>query len=117
LWKLSSAQVRSRCRSLISFISGFTLRSSTIHPEENHFEIAVIGAGLSGLSAALRLAMFGKKVLVLEKHYVVGGLNSFYARKGRKFDVGLHAVTNFPSPSSGKTSPLLRALSATSFTL
>lgn len=53
--------------------------------------------------------MFGKKVLVLEKHYVVGGLNSFYARKGRKFDVGLHAVTNFPSPSSGKTSPLLRA--------
>ena len=64
---------------------------------------------MSGLSAALRLAMFGKNVLVLEKHYVVGGLNSFYARKGRKFDVGLHAVTNFPSPSSGKTSPLLRA--------
>lgn len=109
MWKLSSAQVRSRCRGLNSLISGFTLRSSTIHPEENHFEIAVIGAGLSGLSAALRLAMFGKKVLILEKHYVVGGLNSFYARKGRKFDVGLHAVTNFPSPSSGKTSPLLRA--------
>ncbi len=53
--------------------------------------------------------MFGKKVVVFEKHYVVGGLNSFFARKGRKFDVGLHAVTNFPSPSSGKTSPLLRA--------
>jgi phytoene dehydrogenase-like protein len=53
--------------------------------------------------------MYGKKVIILEKHYVVGGLNSFYARKGRKFDVGLHAVTNFPSPSSGKTSPLLRA--------
>lgn len=53
--------------------------------------------------------MFGKKVVVFEKHYVVGGLNSFYARKGRKFDVGLHAVTNFPSASSGKTSPLLRA--------
>jgi phytoene dehydrogenase-like protein len=64
---------------------------------------------LSGLAAAARLAMFGKKVVILEKHYVVGGLNSFFARKGRKFDVGLHAVTNFPSPSSGKTSPLLRA--------
>jgi phytoene dehydrogenase-like protein len=38
--------------------------------------------------------MFGKKVVILEKHYVVGGLNSFFARKGRKFDVGLHAVTN-----------------------
>lgn len=64
---------------------------------------------MSGLAAAARLAMFGKKVVILEKHYVVGGLNSFFARKGRKFDVGLHAVTNFPSPSSGKTSPLLRA--------
>lgn len=53
--------------------------------------------------------MFGKKVIILEKHFVVGGLNSFFARKGRKFDVGLHAVTNFPSPSSGKASPLLRA--------
>ena len=44
--------------------------------------------------------MFGKRVTLLEKHYVVGGLNSFYARKGRKFDVGLHALTNYPSPAS-----------------
>ncbi len=60
------------------------------------------------MAAAVRLAMFGKKVVLLEKHYVVGGLNSFYARKGRKFDVGLHALTNYPSPSSGKSSPLLK---------
>ena len=52
--------------------------------------------------------MFGKRVILLEKHYVVGGLNSFYARKGRKFDVGLHALTNYPSPASGKSSPLLK---------
>ncbi len=71
-------------------------------------DVVVIGAGLSGLAASLRLAMFGKEVLLLEKHYVVGGLNSFYARKGRKFDVGLHALTNFPSAASGKTSPLLK---------
>ncbi|MDA9119929.1 FAD-dependent oxidoreductase, partial [Opitutales bacterium] len=71
-------------------------------------EVVVIGAGLAGLAAAVRLAMFGKKVILLEKHYVVGGLNSFYARKGRKFDVGLHALTNYPSPSSGKSSPLLK---------
>jgi len=70
--------------------------------------VVIIGAGLSGLAAAVRLAMFGKKVLLLEKHYVVGGLNSFYARKGRKFDVGLHALTNYPSPGSGKSSPLLK---------
>lgn len=71
-------------------------------------DVIIIGAGLSGLSAALRLAMFGKKVLLLEKHFVVGGLNSFYAKKGRKFDVGLHALTNFPSPSTAKSSPLVK---------
>jgi len=54
--------------------------------------------------------MFGKKVVLLEKHYVVGGLNSFYARKGNKFDVGLHALTNYPSRNSGKKSPLLKLL-------
>jgi phytoene dehydrogenase-like protein len=73
-----------------------------------HYDVTVIGAGLSGLAAALRLAMFGKKVILLEKHYVVGGLNSFYAKKGVKFDVGLHALTNYPSPQSGKSSPLLK---------
>jgi phytoene dehydrogenase-like protein len=52
--------------------------------------------------------MFGKKVVLLEKHFVVGGLNSFYAKKGIKFDVGLHALTNFPSRQSGKSSPLLK---------
>ena len=73
-----------------------------------HHDVIVIGAGLSGLAAALRLAMFGKKVILLEKHYVVGGLNSFYAKKGIKFDVGLHALTNYPSLNSGKSSPLLK---------
>ena len=77
------------------------------HSSEHH-DVIVIGAGLSGLAAALRLAMFGKKVILLEKHYVVGGLNSFYAKKGIKFDVGLHALTNYPSLNSGKSSPLLK---------
>jgi acyl carrier protein len=67
LWKLSSAQVRSRCRCLVSFISGFTLRSSTIHPEENHFEIAVIGAGLSGLSACFEVSHVWQESSCLRK--------------------------------------------------
>ena len=73
--------------------------------EGDSYDVIIIGAGLSGLASAVRLGMFGLKVLLLEKHYVVGGLNSFYAKKGRKFDVGLHALTNFPSESSGKSSP------------
>ena len=76
--------------------------------KSNLYDVVIIGAGLSGLAAALRLGMFGKQVLLLEKHYVVGGLNSFYAKEGKKFDVGLHALTNYPSTHSGKKSPLLK---------
>ncbi len=50
---------------------------------------------MSGLAAGIRLAMFGRNVLILERHNAAGGLNSFYSFDGRKFDVGLHAVTNY----------------------
>ena len=45
-----------------------------------NYDVIVIGSGLSGLAAGIRLAMFDKKVLIIEKHTVVGGLNSFYIR-------------------------------------
>ncbi len=59
----------------------------------------IIGAGMSGLAAGIRLSMYNKKVLIIEKHTITGGLNSYYARGKRKFDVGLHALTNFVGPS------------------
>lgn len=59
----------------------------------------VIGAGMAGMAAAIRLAHFDRKVLLLERHNVPGGLNSYYALGGRRFDVGLHAVTNYVPPS------------------
>jgi phytoene dehydrogenase-like protein len=58
----------------------------------------IIGAGMSGLAAGIRLSMYNKKVLILEKHSISGGLNSYYSRGKRKFDVGLHALTNFVGP-------------------
>jgi len=58
----------------------------------------IIGAGMSGLASGIRLSMYDKKVLILEKHTISGGLNSYYARGKRKFDVGLHALTNFVNP-------------------
>ena len=50
---------------------------------------------MSGLAAGIRLAQFGKTVLLVERHNAPGGLNSFYSLGGRKYDVGLHAVTNY----------------------
>lgn len=65
-----------------------------------HWDIIVIGAGMSGLGAGIRLAMAGKKVLLLEQHYSVGGLNGFYVKDKILYDVGLHALTNFVPPKS-----------------
>lgn len=64
---------------------------------------------MSGLAAGIRLAHFGQKVLILERHNAPGGLNSFYSIQGRKYDVGLHALTNFASPAS-KQAPLNKLL-------
>jgi phytoene dehydrogenase-like protein len=59
------------------------------------YDCLIIGAGMSGLAAGIRLGMYGKKVCVLEKHTIPGGLNSYYKRKSYLLDVGLHALTNF----------------------
>lgn len=62
------------------------------------FDTIVVGAGMSGLAAGIRLAQFERRVLVLDRHYLWGGLNSYYKRGGRRFDVGLHALTNYARP-------------------
>ncbi|MEC7274509.1 MAG: FAD-dependent oxidoreductase [Verrucomicrobiota bacterium] len=77
--------------------------------DNEHFEAVIIGAGMAGLAAGIRLALAGKKVLVLEQHKASGGLNSFYSQAGRKFDVGLHAMTNYV-PKGTKGTPLSKLL-------
>ncbi len=81
----------------------------------NHYDAVIIGAGMSGLAAGIRLAMFDKKVLILEKHSISGGLNSYYHRRIPStkeifpFDVGLHALTNFAKKGE-KRKPLTKLL-------
>lgn len=67
---------------------------------------------MSGMAAAIRLAMYDKNVLLLERHNAPGGLNSFYSIDGRKYDVGLHALTNYVPPHVKRTAlgKLLRQL-------
>ena len=62
---------------------------------ENVYDAVIVGAGMSGLAAGIRLAQYDRNVCILEKHSMIGGLNSFYRRNGRNYDVGLHAMTNY----------------------
>lgn len=74
-----------------------------------HYDVVIIGAGFSGLAAGVRLAHFGRRVLIVEKHTVWGGLNSFYKKGGHALDTGLHAVTNWVRPGyRGPRLPLER---------
>ncbi len=77
--------------------------------DQQHFEVVIIGAGMAGMAAGIRLALAGKNVVILEKHNASGGLNSFYSIEGRKYDVGLHAMTNFV-PKGTKGTPLTKLL-------
>ena len=64
---------------------------------------------MSGLAAGIRLALYDQRVCILEKHYTIGGLNSFYRAAGRNFDVGLHALTNY-TEKGAKRGPLAKLL-------
>ena len=75
----------------------------------NEYDTIIIGAGMSGLAAGIRLAHFDQKVCILERHYTIGGLNSFYRMGGRDYDVGLHAMTNFARKGT-KKGPLAKLI-------
>lgn len=55
--------------------------------------VVVVGAGLAGLSAALRLAGAGRQVTVLEREAVPGGRAGIIADGGYRFDTGPTVLT------------------------
>ena len=54
----------------------------------------IIGSGISGLTVASLLAKFGKKVLVLEQHYVAGGSTHVFEEDGIEHETGYHYIGN-----------------------
>ena len=55
--------------------------------------VVIVGAGLAGLSAALRLAGAGRKVTILERESVPGGRNGLLNLNGYSFDTGPTVLT------------------------
>ena len=59
----------------------------------DNWDVIVIGSGIGGLTAAVLLSVHGgKRVLVLERHYAMGGFTHTFRRPGYEWDVGLHYI-------------------------
>ena len=60
---------------------------------DQHNPVVVIGAGIGGLSAAIRLATAGRRVVMLEQNAAVGGKMSEIVQDGFRWDTGPSVIT------------------------
>lgn len=58
----------------------------------SEWDAIVVGSGIGGLGAAVALSNLGKKILVLEQHYLPGGWCHTFALEGHKFSPGVHYI-------------------------
>ncbi len=58
--------------------------------DRGSWDAIVIGSGMGGLACAAALARTGYAVLVVEQHYIAGGLTQTFHRGGFRWDVGVH---------------------------
>lgn len=58
---------------------------------EDYYDVVVIGSGLAGLTSANILGRAGHRVLLVEQHYKLGGLATWFRRPhSHIFDISLH---------------------------
>ena len=61
-------------------------------PED--IDVLIIGSGISSLTLAGLLSKAGKRVLVVEQHYIAGGTTHSFEMEGIEHETGLHYVGN-----------------------
>jgi renalase len=79
------------------------------HPGGEMWDVAVIGAGIAGLTAARHLHRAGYRVLVLEKSRGLGGRLATRRVDGQPIDHGCPYISPFQMEDSTLISPLLAA--------
>ena len=71
-----------------------------------YFDAIIIGGGLGGLSAGAILSRNGKRVMLIEQHYIPGGCATIFKRKDFLMEAGLHAMDGHHVDEKGSTSIL-----------
>ncbi|MDX1947175.1 MAG: NAD(P)/FAD-dependent oxidoreductase [Pirellulaceae bacterium] len=57
----------------------------------DEYDVVVVGSGLAGMTAANILGRAGRRVLLVEQHYKLGGMATWFKRPGGHiFDISLH---------------------------
>ena len=64
------------------------------------YDAIVIGSGIGGLFCANILAKAGLKILLLERHYMLGGFCSTFRRRGFIFDAATHFYPLLGNPTT-----------------
>lgn len=61
-------------------------------------DVIVIGSGISGLTVGGILSRLGRKVTILEQHYVPGGCTHVFGKPGYEWNTGLHYLGDVHMP-------------------
>src|SRR5690606_21614367 len=76
---------------LVSSLTACVMPKDFLKGARDHYDVVVIGSGLAGLTSANLLARQGYSVLLLEHHYQLGGMATWFKRRGGHiFDISLH---------------------------
>ena len=75
----------------------------------NEYDIAIIGGGLTGLSAAYHLSKYGKRVILIEKEKELGGLVSSYHVNHYHIEKYYHHIFRSDRSLSGERLGYMRA--------